>query len=270
MKQDTRKIVARIFLMYAAVNTFAYALLHIAYLFTNDTIGQICEYISYYISGTRNFWEASSGLFAFLRQPSGILGFLAQPMLATVMLVLYAREGMGRSYAHILLISSARIFFTLPYYYVLMTYNYRYEYGESLVVSLLLSVLIILLSSLVSLLSLKIATYFFNRRSSKLSKSDPVSLQDMIKTPSTSDFLGTAGMPLTVFAILIFSFRLIVEIIDTAMFFIEFRSDYTAIEIANMLSNYVLLFCLIVVSYVLCARLKNRLAKYEFKTDEEE
>ena len=243
MKKDTRKIVWRIFLMYAAVNTLNYALSHIAYLFVNDIVGEIFEYISYYASLA--------------------LDFLTAPMLATVMLVLCAREGTGKAFGHMLLISTARLLYTLPYYYVSFIYNYRYDSVEALIISLIASILIIFLSAITSLICFKIAMHFTKRREKKRSKNATVSLPEIVKAPATTDFLNVAGMPLAVFSILSFIFHLLKEIIDTVSFFIEYRSDYTVTEIATILANYILLFLLLVAAYHLCMRLKNRLAQYE-------
>ena len=226
MKRDTKKIVWHIFLMYSALNVINYTLAHIAYLFENDVIGAAFEYISYYTTLA--------------------LDFLAIPMLATVMLVLRARESAGRAFVHMILISTARIFYTLPYYYVAFIYNYRYDSLESILFSLVASVAIILISALVSIIYLAIAVHFLVRKAKKNKSVNIPTVYDVVKTPTTSDFLSTSGLPLTVFS-----------------FFIEYRLSYTAGEIVTILLNYVLLFLLLIAAYNLCARLKNRLAKYE-------
>lgn len=248
MKRETRKIVWRIFLMYAAVNIFNYALAHVAYLFKNDVIGEIFEYISYYTSLA--------------------LDFLAPPMLATVMLVLCARESTRKAFGHMLLISTARIFYTLPNYYVTFIYKYRYDSVESLLVSLIASVLIILLSSLISLGCLKIALYMLKRKVRKSGSKSAPTLPELVQMTATNDFLNTAGFSLTVFAVLSFIFHIVKELVDTVSFFVEYRSDYTMTEIATILTNYVLLFLLLIAAYRLCVRLKNRLAKYEIIVSE--
>ncbi|MBR2972377.1 MAG: hypothetical protein IKC61_05570 [Clostridia bacterium] len=243
MKRDTKKIVWHIFLMYSALNVINYTLAHIAYLFENDVIGAAFEYISYYTTLA--------------------LDFLAIPMLATVMLVLRARESAGRAFVHMILISTARIFYTLPYYYVAFIYNYRYDSLESILFSLVASVAIILISALVSIIYLAIAVHFLVRKAKKNKSVNIPTVYDVVKTPTTSDFLSTSGLPLTVFSLLSFGLHGVKELIDTVSFFIEYRLSYTAGEIVTILLNYVLLFLLLIAAYNLCARLKNRLAKYE-------
>lgn len=243
MKKDTRKIVWHIFLMYSALNVINYALAHIAYLFENDVIGAAFEYISYYTTLA--------------------LDFLAIPMLATVMLVLRARESAGRAFLHMIFISTARIFYTLPYYYVAFIYNYRYDSLESILLSLVASVAVILISALVSIIYLAIAVHFLVRKAKKNKSVNIPTVYDVVKMPTTSDFLSTSGLPLTVFSLLSFGLHGVKELIDTVSFFIEYRLSYTAGEIVTILLNYVLLFLLLIAAYNLCARLKNRLAKYE-------
>ena len=50
MKYDIKRITKRAFSIYALVNVIAYVLVHVAYLFTNDVIGETFEYASYYLS----------------------------------------------------------------------------------------------------------------------------------------------------------------------------------------------------------------------------
>ena len=94
------------------------------------------------------------------------------------------------------------------------------------------------------------------------------SLHDIVNKPSTLDFLNTASIHLLVFTLLRFAISLIGELTDTVIFFVEYGSDYTIAEIGTMLGNYVLLFILLVVSYLVCAKVKNLLARCEEDEDE--
>lgn len=243
MKKATNKIAIRAFLIYTLVCIFVYALYHIAYLFTNDTIGLTLEYIAYYASNA--------------------VDFLTPPVMATVMLVLCAREGMKKAFLHTLLISTARIYYTLPYYYLILIYNYRYDSIESLFISFLVSVVAIILIALGSLISFVIATFIVGKRMKKRYSEVISSLDDIVNKPSTLDFLDTASTHILVFVLLQFTIALISEITDTVIFFVEFSTDYTLTEIGTMIANYAFLFGLLVILYITCARVKNYLAKYQ-------
>lgn len=248
MKKTTKRIVIRAFLIYTLVSIFTYALYHIAYLFTNDALGLTFEYIAYYVSNA--------------------VDFLTPPIMATVMLVLSAREGAKKAFLHTLLISTARIYYTLPYYYLIFIYNYNYDSIESILISFAVSVVAIVIVALGALISFVIATFILGKRMKKRYSEIISSLPKIVKEPSTLDFLNTASIHLLVFTLLRFAISLIGELTDTVIFFVEYGSDYTLAEIGTMLGNYVLLFILLVVSYLVCAKVKNLLARCEEDEDE--
>ena len=248
MKKATNKIAIRAFLIYTLINVITYALYHVAYLFTNDTLGLTFEYIAYYVSNA--------------------VDFLTLPVMATVMLVLAAREGSKKAFLHTILISTARIYYTLPYYYLIFIYNYRYDSIESIAVSFAASVISILLIALGALVSFMIAIFILGKRTKKPYREVLSSLPELVSKPSTLDFLNTVSLPLLIFALLRFSVSLISEIADTVIFFVEYGGDYTITEIGTMVGNYILLFVLLVASYIICAKVKNYLAKYENEENE--
>ena len=55
MKIDIKKLTSRAFLIYALVNIFTYLFAHVAYLFANDVMGELFEYVGYYISKSVEF-----------------------------------------------------------------------------------------------------------------------------------------------------------------------------------------------------------------------
>ena len=249
MKNPTTKIVIRAFLIYTFINVFTYALYHTAYLFTNDTLGLTFEYIAYYVSNA--------------------VDFLTLPIMATLMLVLASRESTKKAFLHILLVSSARIYYTLPYYYLIFIYNYQYDTIESIFISLIASIVAILLISLGALISFIIAILIFGKRTKKHYREALTMLPELVNKPSTLDFLNTVSLPILIFALLRFIISLVTEVIDTIIFFVEYGDSYTLTEIGTMVGNYILLFVLLVVSYIISAKVKNHLAKYAKELDED-
>ena len=249
MKKTTKKIVIRAFLIYTLVSIFTYALYHTAYLFTNDTLGLTFEYIAYYVSS--------------------IVDFLTPPVMATVMLVLASREGTKKAFLHTLLISVARIYYTLPYYYLIFIYNYQYDSIESIFISFMVSLASILLIALGALVSFVIAVFILGKSTKKPYSEALSTLPELVSKPSTLDFLNTVSLPLLVFALLRFVISLVGELIDTVLFFVEYGADYTIAEIVTMVGNYFLLFVLLVVSYLASMKLKNYLARYSKELDKD-
>lgn len=249
MKKATTKIAIRAFLLYTLISIFTYALYHTAYLFTNDTLGLTFEYIAYYVSNA--------------------VDFLTPPIMATVMFVLASREGTKKAFLHTLLISTARIYYTLPYYYLIFIYNYQYDSIESIFISFMVSLASILLIALCALISFVLAIFVLGKSTKKPYSEALSTLPELVRKPSTLDFLNTVSLPLLVFALLRFVISLVGELIDTILFFVEYGADYTIAEIGTMVGNYVLLFVLLVISYLISMVIKNYLVKYANRIDSE-
>lgn len=241
MDFKNKKIVPWAFMTFALANLFVYALVHVSYVAENTSVIKAFAYIGSYASRA--------------------LEFLAIPLLSTVMLVIYSRFGMRKAFSSIMLISSARVFYTLPYYY--MAFFYNYGTLEALLIALVATLAVTLITGVATTVSLKLALFIFRRSMKKERSKFAELLPELVKRPSGKNFLDKASLPILVFALLTFFVNLISEIIDTVSFFISYGSDYTAIEIFTMLINYAILFLLLIVSYLISAWAKNVLVKFE-------
>lgn len=239
MKYETKKLVSRSFLIYAAVNVIAYIFAHVAYLFANDVIGIFFEYLSFYLSKS--------------------VEFLAPPVLATLAFLIYSKSGVRDSVIFAFSVASARIIYSLPYYYIIFIYNYGYDSVESIIISLGASILVVL-ATVVGIIISVLAYYLLLKISCKRAGKD---LEDEIKRPISqapiTDFLAGANLPVLTFAIVRFAFSLMLELVDTVTFLIEYHSDYRPSEIITILVNFTLLFILLVASYLIAAAIKNKL-----------
>ena len=239
MKYSLKKITSRTFLIYACVNVFAYLFAHVAYLFINDTAGEIFEYVSYYLSKS--------------------VEFLAPPILATLALCVLISYGKGALIKFSLTVASARILYTLPYYYMIFIYNYGYDSVESISLSLLASILTILLTVIGIFICIGLYFAVLNIRAKKSGKATSEVLCTVLEKSITTDFLCPKNLPVLIFALARFGFDLARELFDTVTFLIEYYQDYMAEEIITILLNFVLLFALLVASYLASAKIKNKL-----------
>lgn len=239
MKYDIRKMTSRTFLVYACVNVFTYLFAHVAYLFANDVIGEAFEYASYYLSKT--------------------VEFLAPPILATLALCVLLSYGRSALVKFALTVASARLFYSLPYYYIIFIYNHGYDSIEAIALSLLATALVILLTVLGIFASLGIYYLVLGRSCKKNGKTIDDATGDILTRSIVSDFVCHKNVPVLVFALARFTFSFVMELIDTVTFFIEYRSDYIAKEIITILANFTLLFALLVASYLIAANIKNAL-----------
>ena len=94
-------------------------------------------------------------------------------------------------------------------------------------------------------------------------------LSETITDTVTADFLNGANAALLAFPAISFVHLLISEIIDTVSFFIEYRLDYTGIEILTIIINYVLLFAMVVIGYIVAARVKRGIISKRLEKEEE-
>ena len=204
MKYDLKKITSRAFLIYGAINVFTYLFAHVAYLFANDVIGELFEYVSYYLSKT--------------------VEFIAPPIIAAVALTVLIGYGKGALVKFTLTVASARLFYSLPYYYIICIYS-----------------------------------LVLNKQCKKCGAVKEEALTALITKSTVTDFLCAVNIPILTFALTRFAFSFVMELIDTITFFVEYRSDYLPKEIITILVNFTLLFVLLVVSYLIAANVKNAL-----------
>ena len=237
MKHGIKTMTKRVFLAYAGVNVFTYLFAHVAYLFANDSIGEVFEYVSYYLSKC--------------------VEFLAPPILATLAMAVLVGYGRAAMIRFTLTVASARVCYSLPYYYIIFIYNYGYDSIESISISLVATVLVILLTLLGTLASLAILCLVLKKRHSGTVTE---AMTELLQRGTVTDFLAPVNLSVLTFALTRFSFSLVMELIDTVSFFIEYRSDYIAKEIITILANFTLLFVLLTVAYLIAANIKNALA----------
>ena len=248
MNKKNKRIVLWTFLIYAAANLFVYFISHFASYIKNDVIGKIVEYLGFY--------------------SLTVLEFLAPPIIATLLFVIYSYKGATKAISAALIISSARAFYTLPYFYMQLFYTHGTI--DAIILSLFGSLRTVLLTAAGAFISLCIGLTVLRLVLKKTHTELVPMLPEIVKKRSGADFLNPENLPILVFALLRFAVGIILEIVYTISFFISYGSDYSAVEIVTMLTDYVLLFALLIVSYLLCCRIKNSTCDYAVIEEAEE
>ena len=241
MKYDTKRITSRAFLIYALVNVFAYVFAHVAYLFASDVIGKLFEYISYYLSKS--------------------VEFIAPPVIAAIAYLILCESGKRGAILFTLATASARVFYSLPYYYIIFIYNYGYDSVESILLAFLATVLVIFVTMLGVLISIGLYHLVLRVICKRSGEDFSKELAKPVKKTKAADFLASGNLPVLVFALSRFAFSLVLELVDTVLYLIEYWGDYLPVEIITILANYVHLFILLVVSYLIASLIKNKLIK---------
>lgn len=237
MKLNTKKLYSKAFALFCVYHLVIYLFAHMAYLYMNEDIGMIFEYIRFYIGR--------------------VTDFITPSVIGALMLTLYSYIDTRAAVKMAILTSSTRIIHTLPYYYIIFIYNYGYDSLEAILLSVFASLLSILFTFLISIISLGIGILVIRKRN-KLDKSQTRSyLCDALPNKPFGDFLTGANTALLIFPAISFAYLFITEIIDTVSFFIEYKLDYTAVEIITILINYILLLVMIAVGYIVACKVKN-------------
>ena len=242
MNFNTEKLCKRGFLILAAYSALTYLFAHAAYLLMNSDAGIVFEYITMYLGK--------------------ISGFLIPTLIAAAVTVIYTYKNFESSLLFALLVSSARVFYTLPYYYIVFIYNYSYDSVEAIAIALLASVLTVIFTALLAILLLGVCILtckFINRKDKSPTAREYLSSR--LPLTDRIDILGGANPVFLTMSLCLLLYNLITEIIDTVLFFVEYGLDFSAAEIITIMVNYILILSLTVVSYIAMTTLKNRLIK---------
>jgi hypothetical protein len=186
-------------------------------------------------------------------------------LVAATMLVVYALKGTKSAIVCAIIASLGRLLFTLPYYYIIYIYNYGYDSVESITLSLFSSVGIIAFTVIGAFLSLWIAVMIIRKSEGDVKSSIVYSLEE---NQATADFSSGANRAILIFAAIRLIRGLISEIIDTVTFFLEYGLDYTIGEIVTIMCNYVLLFALVAIAYLVGVKVKNLIVKSSIPPEE--
>lgn len=234
-----KRIVLPAFLIYSCVNLATFLISYGATLIENELLGAILEYIGYYTVSAAEF--------------------LAPPIIATLVLTVFSDRGIPKAILSALLISSAKLFYVFPVYYL----EYVYGYGslDAAILSLLTCFGVVILTALGVTASLYIALFVLQKVLKRSHRKTVEYLPELLTERSGVDFLAATNLSLLVFVLLRFLAELITEIVYTVEFFISYGSDYSSLEILTMLFNYVFLFILLVAGYFLSVLVKNLATK---------
>ncbi len=248
MSLNTKKYTARWFGVFAIANLMLYFFAHMEYLFMNDSSVVVFEYLSYYTERIADF---------------------VMPILITVLIyIALAFRGFKYSLLFGLAVFSSRVFFTIPFYYLTFVLNYGYDSIEAVFLALTASVAVVLFNLIWAWLSLLVAYIFVKKKRSfsEVLDEQPALLADT----EQKDFLHGANYIIAITVLCRFIYALTAEIIDTVRFFIDHADDYTFLEILTPMLNYIIIFVLLILSYILSVFIKGKVIRERLTANEAE
>ena len=240
MPFNKKKLLSRSFITIALLSLFNYIFAHLAYMNMNTDAGLIYEYVTLYIAK--------------------ITTFIIPVAVSILTVAVYAYEGARSAALSALILSAARLFYYLPYYYLIFILNYSYDSVESIALSLISclgNVAFTVLFAFVAIYLSRLVLTKQNRDKKDFSARDHIRAS-FEKPQPLSDITDGANLTFLISSLLGLVSCIIPEIIDTVSFFLDYGFDYIISEILTIMLNYLLIFALTIGAYLLAAYLKNR------------
>lgn len=222
-------------------------------LFCVYSLLAVIEYIPHHIFSLTGNPVASYIYLAI----SAVVDFLLPPLLATVMLVRWGERG-GRMALDGLLVSSSRIFFYLPYFYMTF-YSMGIDSGEAILLGALVSVGAALAFFGFTVLLFLFARLMHRSQRAREGISVPVkeSLPSALRSGGVLDFSAKAAPILFVMALA--SFIVNLPIVDTVSLIVNYGDSLRFAEILTVILDAVIQLVLFVLTHFICFKFKDAL-----------
>lgn len=217
----------------------------------------LARFLLYYVSS----FIAESPFFTYASIYFSEISDALLPLIAALSLAIVCNgKNFKKSFLFAFFLSFSHLIYFFPYY--AFEYAYQgYEIGAVLLFSFLTSVLAIAIEYVKMLVLLFIIIFVFQKidkskekgnfeiRTAILAKRNPLDLQIPVNTAVFSS------------AFLIFSVKLVCEIIDTVIFLIDYSGTYRLNEIFYIAFRYIFLLSLLLLSHLAVSLLSQKLTK---------
>ena len=237
MKLNTRRLYLRWFLIFAAAEILLFTAFYLNnFIFEYTSVIEKLEYVR---------------IFA-----DDLIHFAIPCLSATVLFIHYKNGGVRSVYIGSLYLVLSRLFYTVPYYYLYHIYV-GYDSVESILASLLVSVLICVVTYLWILLLMLIGNVALSFKCKKIGASQPSSLceYELIDLNSPATF-ATLAMIFVAFIA-----ELAEEIINTVTYLIDYSGTYRTSEIIYIVFCFVFLIVKLLFTHILSVIVRKIILK---------
>lgn len=188
--------------------------------------------------------ELSQGYTYFTMYSSEITGWLLPCVSAVIICTIYTRYGLRDALIRGIPLALTNLIYTIPYYY-LIGIAYGLDSIESILLSLGVSIAYVALFYCLTVLLFFAAKFILGRSGASLCDGAPLDL--------------SSAATLAVFAISVgeFLIRLVIELWQTAEYFIEYFGDYRGDDILYIVIRFVFLLAMLFISHAICFKVKN-------------
>ncbi len=236
MLSANKKFFFRSFLVAAGVNFAVYLVYHLAYHIGQYWFDLVADYVM-------DAWDC-----------------LLPAVSALLLLLVYSRRGAGATLGYTLLLAAARLFYTVPFYYLyFMTSVTAPNSLDSITTALISSALVFVTYCLHIFALFGIGVLIYRHKS----QNGKPTLYDVLKVKSSFNFDATSTVMVFVISLVEFLYALRVPVITTLTYFDDYGFNMRVRDLLHMLFSYVFVLCMLPLCHTLLCKLKNRLTKDE-------
>lgn len=219
------------------------------------SITNIICFVLYYVSSFLN--SSAVLIYAYVYFSEIAMIFLPQ-ISAAFTLTVYAKKGINKALLYAIFCSLCEVFYIFPHRAFEFAYE-GYEITSTLILSLfetVLTVTVACIEIIVLLLLIIFVTKIIAKYKGILNFDFNAALSE--KEPFNFDKPLTAGIFSAACAVFVYS--LVIEIIDTVSFLVNYSGTYRIGEILYILFRYVFILGLLIISHIITHYLKHRLS----------
>lgn len=204
----------------------------------------ILRFLLYYIST----YVTENAAMVYISSYFSEITYILLPLVTAALIIIpYAKHGIGRALLCAIPFSLTEILYLFPYRAFELAYS-GYEITETLLFSFVITLITAILNYIKTALLLFIII-FLTRIFAKSQGSKKYSLESALADKDPFDFSkpltrGIFGASLTVFA-----FTTVSEIIDTVSFLLNYSGTYRAGEVIYMLFRYIFILAMLIISH---------------------
>lgn len=238
-----KKFFLRSFLIMAGINIGVYLVYHLSYHLGQYWFDLLADYVM-------DAWDC-----------------LLPAISAFLMLFVYSRRGAGSALIYALIISLARLFYTIPFYYLyFMTSVTAPSSLDSITTSLLSSALVYVTFYLHIFALWGIGVLIYRHKS----QNGKPELYQMLSERGMFNFEAGSTVIIFVISLVQFLYALRVPVIATADYFAEYGLNTRVGDLIHMLFNYLFVIFMLVLCHVILCKLKDRLTEGDGTREETE
>ncbi|MBQ3016509.1 MAG: hypothetical protein IJD79_07000 [Clostridia bacterium] len=214
-------------------------------------LGYLGAFILYYLSN-QIFYEVEPLAYIWIFAQR-LIYFLMLFISATLTLILYFSDKSKRAFLSLIAFSAARTIYFIPYFYLIYIYD-GFDSIEAILFGILTAV-----GEAALAYGLTLLAFGFMLLVIKKANKSALSPSELILQHTKLDFSDPISLSFALLSLIGFSYFFIKEIIDTAIFLVDYSGSITVGEIFYIVFSFIFDLALIFIYYFVLSYVKNRI-----------